>query len=253
MATSAIFPSEIYLGKIFTSHNFALHFTAGSIWLRMLSTVKLHAFELGRCQTNAYVVEVGVKHGQNSAFACWVVDPGEDPEPLLAFLQKTGLKPGAILLTHAHADHIAGVDQVRAMFPNIPVLAHAIEHDWFQDPQLNLSFFIGEPVSVSRPTGILAHAQKISLGGIEFQILETPGHSPGSVTLHCPSEKFAIVGDTLFQNSIGRSDFPGSNPDVLMYSINEVLLKLPGDTAIYPGHGPSTTIDKERRSNPFLQ
>jgi glyoxylase-like metal-dependent hydrolase (beta-lactamase superfamily II) len=108
-------------------------------------------------------------------------------------------------------------------------------------------------VSVCAPTGTLAHAQKLSLGGVQFQVLETPGHSPGSVTLHCPSEKFAIVGDTLFQNSIGRSDFPGSDSDVLMHSINQVLMTLPGDTAIYPGHGPSTTIDKERRSNPFLR
>ena len=251
--TSEIIPSEIYLGKIFSSHNFALHFTAGSIWLRMDSTFKLHAFELGRCQTNAYVVEVPANDRQTSVSACWVVDPGESPEPLLNFLRDRGLKPEAILLTHAHADHIAGVDQVRAMFPKIPVLAHALEHEWFQDPQLNLSLFIGEPVSVSTPTGTLAHAQKISLGGIQFQVLHTPGHSPGSVTLHCASEKFAIVGDTLFQNSIGRSDFPGSDPDVLMQSIKEVLLALPGDTAIYPGHGPSTTIDKERRSNPFLR
>ena len=251
--TSEIIPSEIYLGKIFSSHNFALHFTAGSIWLRMDSTFKLHAFELGRCQTNAYVVEVPANDRQTSVSACWVVDPGESPEPLLNFLRDRGLKPEAILLTHAHADHIAGVDQVRAMFPKIPVLAHALEHEWFQDPQLNLSLFIGEPVSVSTPTGTLEHAQKISLGGIQFQVLHTPGHSPGSVTLHCASEKFAIVGDTLFQNSIGRSDFPGSDPDVLMQSIKEVLLTLPGDTAIYPGHGPSTTIDKERRSNPFLR
>jgi len=219
----------------------------------MPCAVKLHAFELGRCQTNAYVVEVPVNAGQTGASACWVVDPGESPEPLLNFLRDRGLKPEAILLTHAHADHIAGVDEVRAMFPNIPVLAHALEHEWFQDPQLNLSLFIGEPVSVSTPTGTLTHAQKLSLGGIEFQVLETPGHSPGSVTLHCPSKKFAIVGDTLFQNSIGRSDFPGSDPDVLMHSINQVLMTMPVDTAIYPGHGPSTTIDKERRSNPFLR
>ena len=235
----------------------------------MACAVTLHAFELGRCQTNAYVVEVATQQGHNQAQnqgqiqavshvqqstpACWVVDPGESPEPMLRFLREKGLKPEAILLTHAHADHIAGVDQVRAMFPKIPVLAHALEHEWFQDPQLNLSLFIGEPVSVSTPTGTLEHAQKISLGGIQFQVLHTPGHSPGSVTLHCVSEKFAIVGDTLFQNSIGRSDFPGSDPDVLMQSIKEVLLTLPGDTAIYPGHGPSTTIDKERRSNPFLR
>ncbi|RLS45308.1 MAG: MBL fold metallo-hydrolase [Planctomycetota bacterium] len=219
----------------------------------MDSTFKLHAFELGRCQTNAYVVEVPANDRQTSVSACWVVDPGESPEPLLNFLRDRGLKAEAILLTHAHADHIAGVDQVRAMFPKIPVLAHALEHEWFQDPQLNLSLFLGEPVSVSTPTGTLAHAQKISLGGIQFQVLHTPGHSPGSVTLHCASEKFAIVGDTLFQNSIGRSDFPGSDPDVLMQSIKDVLMTLPGDTAIYPGHGPSTTIDKERRSNPFLR
>jgi hydroxyacylglutathione hydrolase len=122
----------------------------------MPCAVKLHAFELGRCQTNAYLVEVPVNAGQTGLSACWVVDPGESPEPLLNFLRDRHLKPEAILLTHAHADHIAGVDQVRAMFPNIPVLAHALEHEWFQDPQLNLSLFIGEPVSVSTPTGTLA-------------------------------------------------------------------------------------------------
>ena len=243
----------MFLGTIVPSHNVTLHFTAGSIWLRMASTFKLHAFELGRCQTNAYVVEVAPNQGQTGTSACWVIDPGESPRPLLNFLRDKGLKPEAILLTHAHADHIAGVDEVRAMFANIPVLAHALEHEWFQDPQLNLSLFIGEPVSVSTPTGTLEHAQKISLGEIQFQVLHTPGHSPGSVTLYCPGQKFAIVGDTLFQNSIGRSDFPGSDPDVLMRSIKDVLLTLPGDTAIYPGHGPSTTIDKERRSNPFLR
>ncbi|MCE9618717.1 MAG: MBL fold metallo-hydrolase [Planctomycetes bacterium] len=214
--------------------------------------MKLHAFALGRCETNAYVVEVAGKKGETGKLACWIVDPGEAPEPLLDFLRSSGLKPEAILLTHAHADHIAGLDQVRAMYPKIPVLAHAAEHEWFADPQLNLSYFMGEPISVSAPTGTLQQSQKLSLGGVEFEVLETPGHSPGSVTLHCPREKFAIVGDTLFQSSIGRTDFPGSDHATLMRSLNQVLMKLPDDTAILPGHGPPTTIAQERRSNPFL-
>jgi glyoxylase-like metal-dependent hydrolase (beta-lactamase superfamily II) len=238
----------------------------------------VHAFALGRCETNAYVVEAAGENtaargradaaaGQSggggsvaaaaptpgAAHECWIIDPGEEPGPLLRFLREHPLRPSAILLTHAHADHIAGLDQVRAVFPNIPVLAHAAERDWFEDPQSNLSYFMGEPISVSPPTGTLSPGQKLRLGGAEFTVLETPGHSPGSVTLHCPAAKLALVGDALFRDSIGRTDFPGSDHATLMRSLHKVLMKLPDDTTVFSGHGPATTIGRERRSNPFLR
>ena len=210
--------------------------------------IRLQAFELGRCATNAYVVAPEVGAGD----ACWIVDPGEGPEPLLRFLQGSPLKPAAIVCTHAHADHIAGIDRVRAAVGPVPILAHPLEADWFGDPMLNLSQFIGEPVSVSNPTGMLQDGQVLQLGPLAWRVLPTPGHSPGRVTLWCPQEKIALVGDTLFLDSIGRIDFPTSDPEAMRDSLHRVLMALPDDTRVCPGHGPDTTIGRERRSNPFI-
>ena len=211
-------------------------------------SLRLQAFELGRCATNAYVVAPPVGAGEG----CWIVDPGEGPEPLLRFLERSGLRPEAIVCTHAHADHIAGIDQVRSRLGDLPVLAHPAESGWFADPMLNLSQFIGEPVSVSGPTGRLEDGQSLQLGPLVWRVLHTPGHSPGSVTLWCPQERVALVGDTLFHDSIGRIDFPTSDPEAMRDSLHRVLLGLPDDTRVHPGHGPDTTIGRERRSNPFL-
>jgi glyoxylase-like metal-dependent hydrolase (beta-lactamase superfamily II) len=210
--------------------------------------IRLHAFELGRCATNAYVVAPEPGGGD----MCWIVDPGEGPEPLLRFLQGASLRPAAILCTHAHADHIAGIDRVRAVLGPLPILAHPLEASWFEDPMLNLSQFIGEPQSVSGPTDALQDGQVLQLGPLAWHVLHTPGHSPGSVSLWCPRERVALVGDTLFRDSIGRIDFPTSDPDAMRDSLHRVLLALPDDTRVFPGHGPDTTIGRERRSNPFL-
>jgi glyoxylase-like metal-dependent hydrolase (beta-lactamase superfamily II) len=210
--------------------------------------LRLHAFELGRCATNAYVV--APPHGDSED--CWIVDPGEDPRPLLAFLRGSPLQPVAILCTHAHADHIAGIDQVCGELGELPVLAHPLERDWFADPMLNLSQFIGEPVSVTQPSGELRDGDALTLGATEWKVLHTPGHSPGSVTLWCPAARTALVGDTLFLDSIGRIDFPGSDADAMRDSLQQVLMKLPDDTRVFPGHGPDTTIGRERRRNPYI-
>lgn len=209
---------------------------------------RLHAFELGRCATNAYVVAPPAGQGE----ACWIVDPGEGPGPLLRFLATSGLRPVAVLCTHAHADHIAGLEQVLAATGPLPVLAHPLEHGWFGDPMLNLSQFIGEPVSVRAPTGTLTDGQELVLGPMRWKVLHTPGHSPGSVTLWCPDAHLALAGDTLFRDSIGRVDFPTSDPEAMRTTLHQVLLRLPDQTRIFPGHGPDTTIGRERRANPFV-
>ena len=117
---------------------------------------------------------------------------------------------------------------------------------------LNLSQFIGEPVSVSSPTDTLVDQQSLELGSTQWKVLHTPGHSPGGVTLWCPLAKTALVGDTLFLDSIGRVDFPTSDPEAMRSTLHEVLMKLPDDTQVFPGHGPQTTIGRERRRNPFI-
>lgn len=217
-----------------------------------MPAIEVDAFPLGDFQTNCLVVSTRPAPGAPRDSACWVVDPGEGPEPVLAFLQREGLAPAAILLTHAHADHIAGLGPVTRAFPGVPVLLHAAEHAFLGDPQLNLSAFIGRPLSLPGPDGTLADGQQLELNGTRWRVLHTPGHSPGSVTIACADAPVALVGDTLFAGSIGRVDFPTSDPAAMHRSLHGVLMRLPDEVRAYPGHGPATTIGAERRANPFL-
>ncbi len=202
---------------------------------------------LGMFETNCYVVSVP---GSNE---CWIVDAGDEPSPLIERVQRLGLRPLAVLLTHAHCDHIAGLHEVCRSFPGIPVLLHEIEHGWLADPMKNLSAAIGQGVVAPPATGTLTDGMALQLGGTTWRMLHTPGHSPGSVSLiHEPSSQ-ALVGDTLFHGSIGRTDFPGSSPETLEHSIRTGLYALSDQTRVYPGHGPSTTIGRERASNPYVR
>jgi glyoxylase-like metal-dependent hydrolase (beta-lactamase superfamily II) len=217
-----------------------------------MSKPVIEQFPLGGFQTNCYVVRIPGEVGA-AGEPCWVIDPGEDPRRVIEHLRSAGLQPSHILLTHAHADHIAGLDAVSAAFPQAKVLLHSAEHPFLEDPQLNLSAFIGMPISVRGADGALADGDRLRLGSTEWRVLHTPGHSPGSVTLVCDAAGEALVGDTLFAGSIGRVDFPTSNPSHMHRSLHEVLMTLPDTVRVHPGHGPSTTIGAERRSNPWLQ
>jgi len=184
----------------------------------------------------------------------WIIDVGQDPGELLDTIEREQLEVKAMLFTHAHADHIAGVDEAIARLgSSVPRLAHRLEAAAFEDPELNLSAFIAAPISVSAPTGEIVPGSLLELAGTRWRVLFTPGHSPGGVTfVHAPSRQ-AVVGDTLFAGSIGRTDFPTADPQAMWNSLADVLLKLPDDMRIYPGHGPQTTIGAERRSNPWLR
>jgi hydroxyacylglutathione hydrolase len=217
-----------------------------------MSKPVIEQFPLGGFQTNCYVVRIPGEAGA-AGEPCWVIDPGEDPRRVIEHLRSARLQPSHILLTHAHADHIAGLDAVSAAFPQAKVLLHSAEHAFLEDPQLNLSAFIGMPISVRGADGALADGDRLRLGSTEWRVLHTPGHSPGSVTLVCDAAGEALVGDTLFAGSIGRVDFPTSNPSHMHRSLHEVLMTLPDPVRVHPGHGPSTTIGAERRSNPWLQ
>jgi len=202
-------------------------------------------FPLGMFETNAYAVVGPDKQ-------CTIVDPGQTPQPLLAFLEANSLQPDAAVLTHGHCDHIAGLWELRAVWPDLPILIHEAESAYLTDPNHNLSAPFGEPFTGPEPTGTLTPGQTIALGGVDFDILHTPGHSPGGVTLHHAAGELAIVGDTLFAGSIGRSDFPHSDPAALTQSLHNVLMLLPDATRILPGHGPATTLARERQTNPYL-
>jgi len=210
-------------------------------------TPEISRHELGPFATNCYVVSFpGSKE-------CWIVDASFGIAPLIAEVRKRGLAPAALVLTHAHVDHIAGVEAVRRAFPGVPVWIHEAEKEWLTDAELNLSALMGEPVTCGAAERLLKHGEKLTLAGQPWRVLHTPGHSPGGIALVHDASKTALVGDSLFAGSIGRTDFPGSSFEELAASIRTHLYTLPGGTRVLPGHGPETTIAKERAGNPFVR
>lgn len=212
----------------------------------MKDGLTIDIFTLGDFQTNCFVVS-------RPSGAAWLIDVGQDPGEMLDHAEGAGLDVQKIVLTHAHADHIAGLEEALGRFPGTPVWIHEAEKDFPGDATLNLSAFISQPIAAPDPTDTLAHGQVLDLDGLSFEVRHTPGHSPGGVTLYQPEHKAAIVGDTLFAGSIGRFDFPTSDGAVLMKSIHERLMTLPDETRVLPGHGPETTVGRERASNPYLR
>lgn len=206
----------------------------------------VETFCLGDWQTNCYVL-----HTQTGR-ACWIIDAGYDPDPIARYIRSHHLQPQHVLLTHAHVDHIAGLHELRSHWPELPILVHEAERDFLTDVALNLSIVLPDPVVAPDATGTLRHGQKLALDGYVFEVRHTPGHSPGGISLYQPDSRIVLVGDALFAGSVGRTDFPTSDPDTLAQSIRTQLYSLPDDTTVFPGHGPTTTIGHERRHNPFV-
>jgi glyoxylase-like metal-dependent hydrolase (beta-lactamase superfamily II) len=207
-------------------------------------------FTLGPFGTNCYVVTPSAK---TDGSPCWIVDASFEPDELIEHVRDNRLTPNGVLLTHTHVDHIAGVADIRRAFPGVPILVHPAECGWLTDPMLNLSGAYGMPVTAPEATDALKDGDKLTLGADTWTVLHMPGHSPGGITLlHEPSGT-ALVGDTLFHSSVGRTDFPGSSFEELARSIRTKLYTLPDETRVYPGHGPATTIGREKRNNPFVR
>ncbi len=207
--------------------------------------VQIRSVPLGVYQTNCYTVQC--------ANELWVVDAGFEPESLLDLIKASGLAPKALILTHAHPDHIAGVPAVLDRYPGTPVLIHEAEARWLTDADLNLSALMGEPLTIAAADRTLADGDALDLGTSTWRVLHTPGHSPGSISLACDQAPVVLAGDALFAGSVGRTDFPNSSPQVLADSIRGKLYALSDDTTVFPGHGPSTTIGREKTTNPFVR
>ena len=202
-----------------------------------------------RFQENAYVVYT------RDGGPCWIIDPGFAPQHqrVAAFIDQHRLQPQAILITHGHVDHIAGIDHIAELYPEVDLCIGPLEKPTLYEPNLNLSSPIGLQVVIRKQvTRILNLGNQLELDGTVWQILDTSGHSPGGQSFYCPQAAAVLVGDALFAGSIGRTDFPGSSHEKLIRNIRENLLTLPDQTVAYSGHGPPTTIENERKSNPFL-
>jgi glyoxylase-like metal-dependent hydrolase (beta-lactamase superfamily II) len=184
---------------------------------------------------------------------CLVVDPGFQPQQIIDSLRRNELAPAAILLTHGHVDHIAGNAALRREWPDVPILIGARDAPSLADPRANLSGLGGVAVTSPPADRLLAEGDKVEEAGIELDVVDLPGHSPGHVVYLVRSESPFIVlgGDVLFQGSIGRCDFPGGNQERLVDGIRRKLFSLPDDTIIYPGHGDPTTVGEEKRTNPY--
>jgi len=218
----------------------------------MPDSLHIETFILGDWQTNCYVLHAKPAADSTSPTPCWIIDASFEPFKLIQYIKRSNLAPQAVWLTHAHVDHIAGLPDLRRHWPDIPILIHRAEREFLTDPMLNLSAFLPEPMVVPEATGTFAHGDILDAAGLKCEVRHTPGHSPGGVTFYFKSESVAIVGDTLFKDSVGRTDFPTSDQDAMFRSIREQLLSMLDDTRVLPGHGPATTIGRERRSNPFL-
>jgi glyoxylase-like metal-dependent hydrolase (beta-lactamase superfamily II) len=180
-----------------------------------------------------------------------LVDPGEEPDLFLAEASRRDRRIGAIWLTHAHLDHILGVAAIHEA-TGAPIHLHPADRSLYDGlPQQGILLGVPGGAPPPAPDVELFHGQRLRVGGCELTVRHTPGHSPGHVCFVAPGA--VLCGDVLFEGSIGRTDLPGGDFTTLIASIQRQLLSLPDATRVYPGHGPATTIGRERASNPFLR
>ncbi|MCY0966227.1 MBL fold metallo-hydrolase [Parathalassolituus penaei] len=184
--------------------------------------------------------------------AAAIVDPGGDVARIRAALDKLGARPQKILLTHAHIDHAGGTAELARQL-SIPVEGPHPDDQFWIDALPEQSRMFGFPqVESFTPDRWLADGDQITVGNVSMNVIHCPGHTPGHVVFHQPEQKLAMVGDVLFNGSIGRTDFPRGNHADLVHSIREKLFPLGDDVVFVPGHGPESTFGHERRSNPFV-
>jgi glyoxylase-like metal-dependent hydrolase (beta-lactamase superfamily II) len=193
---------------------------------------------VGMLDTNCYIVPVAASR------RVYIIDPGSEPDVIARAARKFDYDEAIILLTHAHVDHIGAVRGVMDELGIKTVYVHSEDQPLYMSPDNHLMPWVPAAKNLPEPVN--------EFDGDDFEIIETPGHTRGGVCFYFKGIPAVFVGDTIFAGAIGRTDLPGGNLDTLMNSIKEKILTLPDKLALYPGHGPATTVDREKRGNPFL-
>jgi glyoxylase-like metal-dependent hydrolase (beta-lactamase superfamily II) len=196
---------------------------------------------VGALESNCYVV------GDKKSKDAIVIDPGDEPERIIEVINENNFKVGAIVCTHAHFDHIGVVGDIQKHTGG-KILIHEKDREIYRGAKDQAALWGFNVDDVPEPDGYIREGEKIQVGKLEFEVLHTPGHSPGGICLY--GEGIVFTGDTLFQGSVGRTDFFGGDMEKLKNSFKR-LLELPEDTKVFSGHGPDTTIKKERKENFF--
>jgi len=208
----------------------------------------IEALVVGDYQANCYLV--------TDDSELLIIDPGDEAERIAEIIERRKLGPRLLVNTHGHIDHIGGNRELKARFPEMKICVHAADAKALGKPLKNLSIFQARMYKSPPAEVELQDGQELTLGKLRFKVIHTPGHTPGGISLYC-AEGLAdgpvvFTGDALFAGGIGRSDFPGGDGALLVKSIRERLLTLPPFTRALPGHGPDSTIQEEKESNPFL-
>lgn len=218
-----------------------------------MGEIKIGRMVLSMCQTNCYFL---YRDGEKDAI---VVDPADQGVSIYSALQRNGFRVAGILLTHGHFDHIWGLDALRdagnaaAESEGLEaVKAYASEHERevLKNPHMNVSDQVGRPCATYADVYV-KDGQEITIAGITCKVITTPGHTAGGCCYYFEEAGFLVSGDTLFAESVGRTDFPTGSMSTLVRSIKDKLFVLPEDTKVYPGHGDATTIGHEKKYNPF--
>ncbi len=198
---------------------------------------------VGELETNCYIL------GDEETRQGMIIDPGGDSGLIEKAVQELGLGIKYIVLTHGHADHIGVLSELKKI-TRAQILIHQEDAEMLSEPEKNLSAFSYKLITAPKADKLLQDEDKIKIGEIELEVLHTPGHTPGSISLF--TDRIIFSGDLIFCGSVGRTDLPGGSHKELLRSIEEKILVKEDDTVIYPGHGPATTVREERSNNPFL-
>ncbi len=198
---------------------------------------------VGPVQTNCYLVSAA------GSRECVVIDPGDEAGKIYEYITKKGLECKGILLTHGHFDHITGVAELVSL-TGAKTYAYEGEKELMMDARLNGGSMIGIQVAIE-PEVLLRDNQILEIAGLEFKVIYTPGHTSGGCCFYHEEDKCLFAGDTIFMESVGRTDLPTGNGRQLLESVREKVLALPEDVRIYPGHGPETTVGYEKQNNPY--